>query len=81
MSDRPEWFSAKRYGYGFNLPIAWQGWAVFIAYALLLYLAAQWLDHSSLPFWIVVIALTALFLWIVARTTKGGWRWRWGDPD
>ena len=28
MSDDPEWFAAKRYGYGSGLPIAWQGWAV-----------------------------------------------------
>jgi hypothetical protein len=31
-----EWFEAKRYGYGSGLPIAWQGWAITIAYFVLI---------------------------------------------
>ena len=37
MSDRPDWFAPKRYGYGAGMPISWQGWAitlVFIGVAL-----------------------------------------------
>lgn len=26
------WFRAKRYGYGWGLPSAWQGWAVLTAF-------------------------------------------------
>jgi len=81
MSDRPEWFAPKRYGIGAGLPIAWQGWAVFAAYVLLLYLATQWLEPPSLVFWSAVILLTGLFVWITFLTTRGGWRWRWGEPD
>lgn len=29
------WFPAKRYGWGWGFPIAWQGWLVLIAYLLL----------------------------------------------
>jgi hypothetical protein len=25
--------------------------------------------------------ITIAFLVICARTTRGGWRWRWGDED
>jgi hypothetical protein len=25
--------------------------------------------------------LTVAFVAIVARTTKGGWRWRWGERE
>jgi len=32
MDDRPEWFSAKRYGFGTALPIRWQGWLVMAVY-------------------------------------------------
>ena len=81
MSDRPEWFAAKRFGIGAGLPIAWQGWAVFAAYVLLLYLATQWLEPPSLVFWSAAIVLTGIFVWITYLTTKGGWRWRQGDPD
>ena len=26
------WFRAKRYGWGWGLPITWQGWAFFISW-------------------------------------------------
>jgi hypothetical protein len=81
MSDRPEWFAPKRFGIGAGLPIAWQGWAVLAAYILLLYLAAHWLNPPSLAFWSAVALLTGLFVWIAFLITKGGWRWRQGDPD
>jgi hypothetical protein len=81
MSDRPEWFAAKRYGIGAGLPIAWQGWVVLGVFLAVLGVAA-WLfgkgDLRSLA--IVIPAIAALFI-VTARTTKGGWRWRWGDPD
>jgi hypothetical protein len=25
--------------------------------------------------------LTVILMVICAKTTRGGWRWRWGDPD
>jgi len=34
--QREFWFPAKRYGWGWGLPVAWQGWAVLIAYAAVL---------------------------------------------
>ena len=36
MGDRVYWFPAKRYGWGWGLPVVWQGWLVFIAFFLLL---------------------------------------------
>ena len=32
MSDGPEWFAPKRYGYGAGLPITWQGWALTVVF-------------------------------------------------
>ncbi len=35
MSDRPAfWFPVKRYGWGWGLPVRWQGWVVFALTAL-----------------------------------------------
>jgi hypothetical protein len=31
----PEWFAAKRYGYGPGKPTSWQGWAVTIIFMTL----------------------------------------------
>ena len=38
MNAKPGfWFPVKRYGWGWGLPVRWQGWAVFVLYATLLY--------------------------------------------
>jgi hypothetical protein len=81
MSDGPEWFAPKRYGYGAGLPISWQGWALTIglaAYAVLVGLAIG----NRLEVTLAAIALPLIgYLVIASRTTRGGWRWRWGDED
>jgi hypothetical protein len=81
MSDQPEWFAPKRYGYGAGLPIAWQGWALSLGYILLIVAASLLARFSLLAYASIVITLTLLFIIVCARTTRGGWRWRWGDPD
>ena len=74
------WWAPKRYGYGANLPIAWQGWAVMLAYfALLAGAGFLFLPDQILAFLAVTVVATALFLVIAARKTRGGWRWRWGE--
>lgn len=81
MSEGPEWFAPKRYGYGSGLPISWQGWALTIAYGVILIAAALRFRASALQSIAIFIPLTVVFCVICARTTRGGWRWRWGDPD
>jgi len=81
MSDEPEWFAPRRYGYGAGLPIAWQGWAVLAGFFVLLGLTSLLLRKSPLGLASVAIILTAIFIVIAARTTRGGWRWRWGDDE
>ena len=74
------WWAAKRYGYGANLPIAWQGWAVMLAYfALLAGAGFLFLPEQVIAFLAVTLVATALFLVIVKSRTRGGWRWRWGE--
>jgi hypothetical protein len=81
MNDGPEWFAPKRYGYGAGLPVSWQGWALTLAFLAYSFAVSLWFRDQIL----VTIALMApaivAFLVIVARTTRGGWRWRWGDDD
>ena len=81
MTDRREWFAPKRYGLGAGLPIAWQGWAVLAAFLLLVGLVVLAFGPTNpLALTIVLPAIAALLL-VVARTTRGGWRWHWGDRD
>ena len=81
MSDEPEWFAPKRYGYGASLPISWQGWAVLLGYLALLAAAGFLIPYSLIGFACIVITLTAALTVIASRTTKGGWRWRWGGEE
>lgn len=82
MNDGPEWFAPKRYGYGSGLPIAWQGWAVLIGYVAIVVAFVLTLRRSGpVPFLAAVIPVTVVFAVICARTTRGGWRWRWGEEE
>jgi hypothetical protein len=81
MSDGPEWFSRKRYGFGAGPPIAWQGWAILLAYTAVMGAAVLLLRRSPLALFGVVIPVTAILVLITSRTTRGGWHWRWGGED
>ena len=81
MSDGPEWFAPKRYGYGAGMPISWQGWALTLGFVLLTILLAIGLEKRPIQLLATVIPLCLAFVVITARTTRGGWRWRWGEED
>jgi len=79
--DEDAWFAPKRYGYGSGLPIAWQGWAVSIGYALLVTAAAFLIPYSWVAFTAIMLAASAALILVCAQRTRGGWRWRWGERD
>ena len=79
------WFAAKRYGYGAGLPLRWQGWALLLAFLVMVgSFALVFPSTQGLTAWLalaLLLAGTLMFLRIVARRTRGGWRWRWGERD
>ena len=78
--DRPEWFVPRRYGYGAT-PVTWQGWAISIAFILLaLGVITRFKERPLIEFAILSPA-TVVLLILTAKTTRGGWRWRWGEDD
>ena len=82
MSDEDhEWFAAKRYGYGAGLPISWQGWAVMLGYIALIGLTLLLIPYSLIAVVSIVIILSTVLVVVTAKTTRGGWRWRWGDEE
>ena len=81
MSDGPEWFAPKRYGYGAGLPISWQGWALSAAFVGVIVGLSLLLRDQPAAMVASMIPPMAVFLVVCARTTKGGWRWRWGEKD
>ena len=81
-TDDGAWFLPKTYGYGAGLPIAWQGWALILAYCILVTLSALLiLRHSVLAFIAITIGATAALILICAMKTRGGWRWRSGKDS
>lgn len=81
MSDGPDWFAPKRYGFGTGLPISWQGWALTLGFVALTIVLALAFAGRLLQLIATIVPLSTAFLVICARTTRGGWRWRWGDEE
>jgi hypothetical protein len=55
------WFPAKRYGWGWGLPCAWQGWLVLVGYLGLMVGAARLCppEKSMMGFAAAVLTLSA----------------------
>ena len=81
MSDDGKWFAPKRYGLGIGVPISWRGWAVLLGYITAMVALCFTLKKHPIQLVAAVIPLTIAFVVISARTTRGGWRWRWGDEE
>ncbi len=76
------WFRAKRFGWGWGLPLTWQGWVVLAAFAgLVLVGTLIFPPHKAPGFFIgYVLALIALLVaicWLKGEPP----RWRWGGDD
>jgi len=77
-AQKPNWFHAKRHGWGWGLPASWQGRVVLIVWIAIitsgggcLALKSMWLSYLFVA--VMVIALLTICL------LKGEPpRWRWG---
>jgi len=76
------WFPAKRYGWGWGLPSAWQGWAVLVAYLTLVLGGIPFVraSNGSFVYAIYVVILTVALVAICWLTGEPP-RWRWGGRD
>jgi hypothetical protein len=82
VSDNgPEWFAPKRYGFGSGMPISWQGWVVTLGFIAIAFATAIFFSAKPVVVFAILIPATATLLVITAKTTRGGWRWRWGERD
>jgi hypothetical protein len=81
MSDGPEWFAPKRFGFGPGLPISWQGWVFMLGSIAITVGLCLALRDSPLQLTAALIPLIVVILVIGCRTTRGGCRWRWRDED
>lgn len=81
MNAQPNfWFPVKRYGWGWGLPVRWQGWVVFAAYLALLYAGIYSFkpQRDVLGMSLYISLLTVAFIAIVAIKGERPVGWRWG---
>ncbi len=83
MTTKPTyWFPAKRHGWGWGLPMTWQGWLVLASYMGLMLAAIVMLPptRNAPDFLGIVVILTVCFLAICWAKGEPP-RWRWGGRD
>lgn len=78
------WFRAKKYGWGWGLPLTWQGWAVLAVYLGFIVYDFQRIDSHShsgsdtLINFVPEVILASIILVIICYLTGEKPKWRWG---
>ena len=77
-SKKDIWFPAKKYGWGWGLPCAWQGWVVFLVWWVLLGGGGIFIAPRSIPLYVVYAVVLGVALVSVCLMKGEKPRWRWG---
>lgn len=78
-AHRKYWFPAKRYGWGWSMPVTWQGWVVLLGYLVLVLAGTLFIDiRVQLERYILYVAALSAVLLIICWRTGEPPRWRWG---
>jgi len=73
------WFRAKRYGWGWGLPLKWQGWAVLGVFGVLLGVGSAVISPAAHPVSYVLYVGVLSTLLVGTCYAKGEPpKWRWG---
>jgi hypothetical protein len=73
------WFRAKRYGWGWGLPLTWQGWAVFVGwFAVFIPATVHFIPRRPAAFMVFTL-LMGLLLVAICYLKGEPPRWRSGD--
>ena len=77
--EKQIWFPAKKYGWGWGLPCAWQGWVAIAVFVVLLGTAGVvLLPGKHFGLWIAAIIGLVAALILVCLVKGERPRWRWG---
>jgi hypothetical protein len=76
------WFLAKRYGWGWGLPVTWEGWLVLAAFVALVAGGAVVIrPRQHIAAYLIYVVALALTLTAVCWLKGEPPRWRWGNED
>jgi hypothetical protein len=79
--QKPEyWFAVKLYGWGWGLPVRWQGWVVLSLYFASIYVGIRYLrPQDNVSGFLILLAISsAILIAIVAWKGEKPLGWRWG---
>ena len=80
MDDpRRYWFPAKRFGWGWGLPSAWQGWMVLVAFVVSLIISARGLLPQYPARFGLIVAITVGVFVVICYVKGEPPSWRWGN--
>ena len=77
-NEKKVWFPAERYGWGWGLPCAWQGWVVFAVWLLLLCAGAAFLAPIHVGIFVAYAVVLGIALFVTCLLKGERPRWRWG---
>lgn len=76
------WFPAKRFGWGWGLPVRWQGWvALAIFVAAVAFAAIAYPPSQNLGAFLAVVLLATFLFGLVCWWKGEAPRWRWGEKN
>jgi hypothetical protein len=77
-NEKQIWFPAKKYGWGWGFPCAWQGWAVYGVWFVVLTGSAILVAPRSIGLFVAVSLVVNIAFFIVVALKGEKPRWRWG---
>ena len=80
MGERPcYWFRAKRYGWGWGLPLTWEGWLVLAGFVVLFVFSVVAFSPATRPmaYAASVVVLSGALVGVCYFKGEPP-RWRWG---
>ena len=81
-ADHNYWFAAKRYGWGWGLPLTWQGWVVLASFLGLVVTGVfVFPPERELISFVVYVAVLSIGLVGICWLKGEPPRWRWGGED
>jgi len=77
-NEKEIWFPAKKYGWGWGPPCAWQGWVVMAVWLVLLGGGWLFIAPRSIGLFVGYAFVLGAVLFVVAWLKGEPPRWRWG---
>lgn len=76
------WFPAKRYGWGWGFPSAWQGWVVLFGFlAAMTFISFVFPPDDRLGLFLGGVIGCSVVLVAICFAKGERPRWRWGESD